>query len=505
VRRLFSESGVASTNGFGRDIIAPGHARFQRAALSQEAFHELVFLISTLEACVPKQVTMKSKLSRRRFLATSTTGVVASGFAKPSVTLAKTSTVNDKLALLGGPKVRTAPFTAWPIADETEEKFLLEAVRSKKWGRLSGNFVERFEQTWAERLGAKSCVATSSGTSALVAALNALEVGPGDEVIVPPYTFVATINVVLLQHALPVFVDTDRETSQIDARKIAAAITKRTRAILPVHLGGAPANMDEILAVAKKHNVPVIEDACQAHLAEWRGRKVGTLGELGCFSLQASKHLNAGEGGVVVGNDEKLVEVCRSFHNQGRGEPGSAFGYVRNGDNRRMTEFQGAILLAQLTRLEEQAKTREQNAAYLKQLLSEIPGITPAKMYEGVTRNAYHIFMMRYDANQFSGLPRERFIKALQSEGIPCSGGYGPLNKEPFLKSTLQSRAYRYIYPAKVLAQLEARNHCPENDKLCQEALWFGNTMLLGTKQDVEQIAEAIRKIQKQSTSLARS
>lgn len=449
---------------------------------------------------------MKTKLTRRRFISSSAAGVVASGLAaQPSITLAKTSTVDDKLAILGGPKVRATPFTAWPIADETEEKLLLEVVRSKKWGRLNGSFVDRFEKTWAERIGAKSCLATASGTSALVAALNALEVGPGDEVIVPPYTFVATINVVLLQHALPVFVDSDRETSQIDARKIEAAITKRTRAILPVHLGGAPANLDEILAVAKKHNLPVIEDACQAHLAEWRGRKVGTLGELGCFSLQASKHLNSGEGGIVVGNNEKLVEVCRSFHNQGRGEPGSAFGYARNGDNRRMTEFQGAMLLAQLTRLETQAKTREQNAAYLKQLLSEIPGITPAKMYEGATRNAYHIFMMRYDGSHFSGLPRERFIKALQAEGIPCSSGYAPLNKEPFLKSTLHSRAFRYIYPAKVIAQLEARNRCPENDKLCQEALWFGNTMLLGTKQDMEQIAEAIRKIQKQSTLLARS
>lgn len=445
---------------------------------------------------------MKDKLSRRRFLATSA-AVTASVSTKTAV--AKPASVNDKLALLGGPKVRTKPFTAWPIADETEEKLLLEVVRSKKWGRLGGSFVDRFEKTWIERTGVKSCVATSSGTSALVAALNALEVGPGDEVIVPPYTFVATINVVLLQHALPVFVDSDRATSQIDARKIEAAITKRTRAILPVHLGGAPANMDEILAVAKKHNLPVVEDACQAHLAEWRGKTVGTLGTLGCFSLQASKHLNSGEGGIVQGNDEKLVEICRSFQNQGRGEPGSAFGYARNGDNRRMTEFQGAILLGQFARLEAQAKTREQNAAYLKQLLGEIPGITPAKMYDGATRNAYHIFMMRYDAQHFSGLPREKFIKALQAEGIPCSGGYGPLNKEPFLKGTLQSRAYRRIYSTKELAAWEARNHCPENDKLCQEALWFGNTMLLGTRQDIEQIADAIRKVQKQSTSLARS
>ena len=446
---------------------------------------------------------MKNKLSRRQFISTSAAGVVAADLAaKPS---ARIATVEDKLAILGGPKTRTTPVTAWPILNDLEEKELLKVLRSKRWNRLGGSEVDRFEKVWAERLNARHCIATSSGTSALVTALNALDIGPGDEVIVPPYTFVATINVVLLQHALPVFVDTDRATSQIDATKIEAAITPRTRAIIPVHLGGSVANMDAILAVAKKHNLPVLEDACQSHLAEWRGQKVGTLGALGCFSFQGSKHLNSGEGGAIMTNDPKLAEISRSFQNQGRAEPDSGFQYARNGDNRRLTEFQGAILLAQLTRLEEQARTRETNAAYLRQLLSEIPGITPAKMYDGVTRNAYHIFMMRYDAGHFSGLPRDRFIKALQAEGIPCSGGYGPLQKEPFLKATLQSRAYRHIYPAKLLAEWEKRSHCPENDKLCQEALWFGNLILLGTREEMEQIATAIRKIQKHSTLLARS
>ena len=450
---------------------------------------------------------MKNKLSRRQFISTSAAGVVAADLAaKPSArSSTRISTSNEKLAILGGPKTRTAPMTAWPILNELEEKELLKVLHSKRWNRLGGSEVDRFEKVWAERLSAKHCVATSSGTSALVTALNALDIGPGDEVIVPPYTFVATINTVFLQHAMPVFVDTDRATSQIDATKIEAAITKRTRAIIPVHLGGSVANMDVILAVAKKHHLPVLEDACQSHLAEWRGQKVGTLGALGCFSFQGSKHLNSGEGGAIMTNDDRLAEISRSFQNQGRAEPNSGFQYARNGDNRRLTEFQGAILLAQLTRLEEQARTRETNAAYLRQLLSEIPGISPAKMYDGVTRNAYHIFMMRYDGSQFSGLSRDRFIKALQAEGVPCSGGYGPLQKEPFIKTTLQSRAYRRIYSAKMLADWEQQNRCPENDKLCQEALWFGNLILLGTRQEMEQIAAAIRKIQKHSTLLAKS
>ncbi|HZS09841.1 MAG TPA: DegT/DnrJ/EryC1/StrS family aminotransferase [Blastocatellia bacterium] len=457
---------------------------------------------------------MKTRLSRRRFLSATCAGAAVSGISSrktisrnsPSVTIPASTDVSDQLALLGGRPVRTAPFPAWPVIGESEEQQLMEALRSKRWNRHGGSFVEKFESAWAERLGAKHCLATSSGTSALVAAMQALEIGPGDEVIVPPYTFVATINVVLLQHALPVFVDSDRETFQIDANKIEAAITRRTRCILPVHLGGAAANLDVILSVAKKHGIPVIEDACQSHLAEWRKQKVGTFGDLGCFSLQASKNLNSGEGGAVVSNNEALLENCRSFHNQGRAAANTNMTYARNGDNRRMTEFQGAILLAQLARLEEQSKIREQNAGYLTRQLREIPGIAPARMYEGCTRNAYHLYMFRYNQNHFSGLAREKFLKAMQAEGIPCSGGYAPLNKEPFLKSTLNSRAYRYIYPAKVLEELAERNsHCPENDRLCHEAVWLTQTMLLGSSQDMDQIAEAVRKIQKQATLLARS
>ena len=289
-------------------------------------------------------------------------------------------------------------------------------------------------------------MAVANGTSALITSLAALGIGPGDEVIVPPYTFVATINAVLMHHALPVFVDTDFETSQIDAGKIEAAITERTACIMPVHLGGSAADMDAILAVARKHKVPVVEDACQAHLAEWRTKKVSTLGDLGCFSFQASKNLNAGEGGAILTNSDDLYEQCKSYQNNGRMAANAGFAYVRNGANLRITEFQGALLLQQLTRLEEQARRREQNAAYLSQLLKEIPGIVPARMYEGCTRNSYHIYMFRYDAAGFEGLPRAKFIEALQAEGIPVAGGYQPLYREPFLRNSLQSRAFQAIY-----------------------------------------------------------
>lgn len=419
----------------------------------------------------------------------------------------KTCAAAEKPALLGGTPVRKTPFPSWPILDQREEKALLDVLHSRVWNR-SGKGVGRFEEAYAQLTGAKYCLATANGTSALVASLGALDIGPGDEVIVPPYTFVATVNAVMLHYALPVFVDTDRETFQIDARKIEAAITPRTAAILPVHLGGSAADLDAILAIATKHHLPVVEDACQAHMAEWRDRKVGTYGIAGCFSFQATKNLNCGEGGAILTSDESFAHKCYAFHNNCRGPAAASydFSYLGNrGANLRLTDFQGSLLLAQMTRLEQQVLTRNENGAYLTSLLKEIPGILPAKMYDGCTQNAYHLYMFRYQPEQFAGLPRARFLQALAAEGIPASGGYSPLNKESFLKSALESRGFQRVYSKEELARWEERNQCPENDRLCQEAVWLTQNMLLGTHQDLEQIAEALRKLQAHAADLAKA
>jgi dTDP-4-amino-4,6-dideoxygalactose transaminase len=312
--------------------------------------------------------------------------------------------------------VRTAPFTAWPVRDALEEQALVGVVRSGRWNR--GPQVDRFEAEYARLTGAAHCLATANGTSALLATLGALDVGPGDEVIVPPYTFVATVNAVLLRHALPVFVDTDVETFQIDAGKVASAITDRTKVVMPVHLGGAVADLDTILGAAGARGVPVVEDACQAHLAEWKGRKVGTYGRAGCFSFQASKNLNCAEGGAILTSDSALLEACYRFHNNSRGRAtaGSTdFSYRGVGANLRLTEFQAALLLSQMTRLEQQARTRDANGAYLTSLLSGIDGVRPARAYAGCTRNAYHLYMFRYQPQAFAGLPRARFLEALRA------------------------------------------------------------------------------------------
>jgi dTDP-4-amino-4,6-dideoxygalactose transaminase len=412
-----------------------------------------------------------------------------------------------KPAVLGGAPVRTEPFPSWPVADDLEDQALLKVLHSGKWNRGTGAQVSRFEQEYAQTMGAKHCLAAANGTSALLISLHALGVQPGDEVIVPPYTFVATINTVLAMNALPVFVDTDPNTFQIDASKIEAAISPRTVAILPVHLGGNVADMDAISAVAGKHKLPVLEDACQSHLAEWKRKKVGTLGALGCFSFQASKNLNSGEGGAILTNDSEIVERCFAFHNNGRrrNTPGYDFSYLARGLNLRLTEFQGALLLAQMTRLEKQASTREKNAEYLTKQLNEIPGIAPAKGYGGCTRNAYHLYMFRYDPSKFAGLSRDKFLKAMQAEGIPVSGGYSPLTKEPLLENTLSSRGFKRLFDEQTLKQWRERNQCPQNDRLCSEAVWLTQTMLLGPRGDMDTIAAAIRKVQAHAAEVARA
>ncbi len=444
---------------------------------------------------------MRQPDSRRSFLGAISSAAAAVGLAPRAASAGR----DDTPALLGGKPVRDRPFPGWPVIGENDEKAWMKVLRKGRWCRLGGDYANEFEAAWAKTLGAKHCLAVANGTSALITSLAALGVGPGDEVIVPPYTFVATVNAVLLHHALPIFVDTDPETFQIDAKKIEAAITERTRCIIPVHLGGAAADLDAIAAIAASHKIPVLEDACQAHLAEWRGRKVSTLGDLGCFSFQGSKNLNSGEGGAILTNSDELIEKCKSFQNNGRGTSTAGFSYVQSGANLRMTEFQAALLLEQLTRLEEQSRRREQNAAYLTELLREIKGITPASMYEGCTRNAYHLYMFRYDRTHFEGLPRGKFLRALEAEGIPPSGGYQPLDKEPFLKNTLMSRGFQSVYgPARIALYLE-KTHCPANDQLCEVAVWLTQTTLLGPRSDMDEIAAAIRKVQKHGARLEKA
>jgi len=395
-----------------------------------------------------------------------------------------------KLAIKGGKPVRRKDFPTWPIVDQKDEEAILAALRSKHWG-LGGRFIPAFEEKFAKWHHAKHCVAVVNGTAALEVALKAVGVKAGDEVIVPPYTFIATAAAVLMVNAIPVFVDIEPESYLLDPAKVEAAITKRTAAIIPVHIAGCPCDMDKIMRIARKHKIAVIEDAAQAHGAEWKGRRVGAIGDAGTFSFQSSKNLSSGEGGACVTDDRQTAERMWSLHNCGRAPQGAFYEHRTLGWNYRMTEFQAALLLSQMRRLESQMKKRDENGAYLSRLLDEIPGVGYQRMPKGVTRHAYHLYILRYDSRAFKGLPRQEFIRALNAEGIGCSAGYVPLYREQlFVVDQTAHLLGRKVDYSKV--------RLPVCERVCaQESIWLYQRLLLGTKRDMEDIAEAISKIQK--------
>lgn len=403
------------------------------------------------------------------------------------------------LALLGGEPVRSKNWLKWPVWDPDAEEPILEVLRSGDWFRLRGTRVDEFEQAYGELIGARRVLATASGTTALETALHVMNVDAGDEVIVSPYTFIATYNVVFNQKALPVFADTDPTTFTIDPEKIEEKISERTRAIIPVHIFGLPADMDRIMAIARKHNLAVVEDACQAWLAEYGDRKIGTIGDLGCFSFQNSKNIPAGEGGAVTGNDDRLMDLCHSYHNCGRpyGKGASEYaGYPLLGGNKRMMEFQAVILLSQMKRAKKDFEQRLENAQYLDSKLKEIPGIIPYELTRSTNKSAYHIYPLRYKKEHFDDLPREKFLAALRAEGIPCSSGYEAQYKDGFMEDVLNSRGFKKLFPEQRLKRYrEELDELPENDQLTQEAVWFFQNMLLGERRDMDDIINAIQKV----------
>ena len=413
-------------------------------------------------------------------------------------------------AILGGQKIRTKAWPKWPVwTPETDEEHIIKVLRSGVWSRA--NVVTEFEKKWAEMMGSKRCLAVVNGTNALIASLVNLGIGGGDEVIVPPYTFIATVIAVIQTGAMPVFVDTDPETFQIDTEKIEAKINSRTRAILPVHILGLPANMEKIMAIAKKHNLVVVEDACQAWMAEINNKKLGTFGNAGCYSFQNSKNIPIGEGGAIVSDDDEFMDRCYSYHNYGNpygaiiGEVGS--GTVIAGTKLRITDYQASIGLTQMLRLEEETALRNENAAYLRNEIRRIPGILPYTLYKNVTRAAFHLFPFRYKKEKFKDLPRETFLKALSAEGIPASGGYRPLNKMPYIDNALKSKNFQKMYPQEMLNydKYMEQNQCPVNDQLCEEAVWFSHSMLLAGKADMDDIATAIWRISKNAEKIKNS
>ncbi len=404
-----------------------------------------------------------------------------------------------KLAVLGGEPIREKPFPQWPMFDEREVEALRKVVQSRVWG-IGGKMVEEFSEKFAAYQQAKFGLAVANGTVALEVALRAVGITAGDEVIMPAYTFMATPASTLQVNALPVFVDIDPSTYTLDTQKVEESITEKTRAILPVHIGGCPADMDGIMKIAEKNSLRVIEDACQAWGAEWRGRRVGAIGDLGAFSFQSSKNITSGEGGFVVTNDRKLWELSWSHHNCGRKVVGAWYQHDLLGFNYRMTEFQAAVLLVQLSRLDEQTETRNENAMYLSRELSKIDGVEPLKRSAEITRHAYHLYIFKYGREVFEGLPRSKFIEALRAEGIPCSSGYVPLYREQFMLNLAHDPLLCQLYGKKADY---SKMKLPVTETACyEEGVWLFQNMLLGTKEDMDDIVNAIAKIKENLVEL---
>ncbi len=405
---------------------------------------------------------------------------------------------NEQLACEGGTPVRTRPFPSWPVWDSHDEDALLDVLRSGRWGEIDGNVVGRFEARFAEFQQAKHCVAVVNGTAALRIAYRALGIGYGDEVIVTPYTFIATASAALEVGAIPVFADIDPSTYLLDPASVEDAITPRTRAIVPVHVAGCPPDMDGIRALAGRHGLRVVEDAAQAPGATWNGQGVGSLGDLGTFSFQASKNLNSGEGGAIVTNDPELAERVWSLHNVGRTRTGAWYHHELLGGNDRLTEFQAALLITQMDRLPEQMACRERAASYLDTALADIEGIKPMVRQPQVTAHAHHIYMFRYDAQAFGGLSREAFVRALVAEGIPCSAGYSLISDEIAIKTETARlcAALGRDLPAQTASLTEAR-------RACVEGVWFSQRLLLAEQSELSDIVEAIHKVQRLSPTLA--
>ncbi len=398
------------------------------------------------------------------------------------------------LAIRNGNPVRIQPFPAWPVVDQNDERALLDVLRSGTWGRHQGKQTLAFEAAFAEYCQTRFCIGVVNGTVALRLAILAAGLEAGDEVIVPPYTFISTASAVLEANGVPVFVDIDPDTYNLDPAQIEAAITPRTRAIIPVHFAGLPCDMARINAIASRHKLVVIEDAAHAHGAEFQGRRAGGLGDIGCFSFQASKTLTSGEGGAITTSAEGYERIARSLHTVGRFPGGQWYEHHLIGGNYRMSEFQGGLLLSQLARLDEQIERRERNAQYLDERLSAIPGIRPLKRGVGETRHGYYLYMFRYDAQRFKQAARARFIEALRAEGIPAAVGYEqPLYRQPLFSQrnfgpftgwTQERRDYDY-----------ATLNLPVTEQACREGCWLPHNVLLGSLEDMEDVARAFEKL----------
>ncbi len=402
-----------------------------------------------------------------------------------------TDTTGDTLAVDGGTPLRTDPYPAWPHHDDRERELLMEVLDSGRWWATQGMKVREFEQRWGAFHEVEPAVAVTNGSHAIDVALLALGVGAGDEVIVPAWTFLATAAAVLMVNAVPVLVDVDPDTGCIDPDLVEVAITERTAAVIAVHIAGHPADMDRLTEICSRRGLALVEDCAHAHGSRWNGRMVGTLGDVGTYSFQASKLMTGGEGGAVVSRSPEVLDAARSYADCGR-RPGEWFySHFTLGGNCRMTEWQGAVLLAQLERFEVQAARRDANSSILNAELSAIPGVYPQARDVRCDRQGNYCYVVRLEADEF-GADRETVRLALAAEGIPLTMAYPPIHhldvfRDPSgFEPRLRSREGMQDFAALSL---------PVTERLAATTLWFATAVLMGTREDALDVVAAMKKV----------
>ncbi len=439
----------------------------------------------------------KIQLTRRQFVTAASAGSLALSSSRKAPAHEIMSGNAGKLAILGGTPVRqNKPWPEWPYWDDNVIDSIVKTTKSRIWCRIQSatGTVPTFEKKYARLMRTNYCVATGAGTQALHTCVEALGIGAGDEIITSPYTDPGTLASILASRALPVLADLDPESYQLDPEDVEKRITRNTKAIMPVHIMGQPCHMSRIMEIAKKHNLKVIEDACQAHLAEYKGKKLGTIGDLGCFSFQSSKTLACGEGGAIIGNDEKLMDMCYTVHNHGTSRRGLT---EVAGPKYRMNELEAALLLGQMPGVEERFARRNENASRITSAIKGIPGVVPQKLYEGTGSGSFYIYGMTYKKEHFNDADRNRFLKAIAAEGIPLDLYIAQgLHREPWIENILSSKLYQSMFSKERLRKYREEKDCPNCDRVCRDVviIWASGP-LIGTKEDMDDVANAIIKV----------
>lgn len=403
-----------------------------------------------------------------------------------------------KLAITGGTPVRAQPYPHWPQWDAAERAQLTDVLDSGRWWASEGTKAREFEAAWAHFSRVDHCIAVTNGSHALEVALLGAGVGASDEVIVTDYTFFASAAAVAFVNAIPILVDVDPCTFCIDPDAVVAAITPRTRAVIAVHLAGHPADLDRLTTICAEHGLALIEDCAHAHGSTWNGTPVGSFGAAGTWSFQQSKLLTAGEGGAVTVRDRRLADAVRSFSDCGRRSGEWFYSHFVLGGNYRMTEWQAAVLLAQMERFDAQNSMRNANALMLNAELAKLPGVHPQRRDPRTTAQGYYCYVVRIDERQF-GLPRDTVRIALEAEGLPLTMSYPAVH-------TVGAFAASDGLAPRVRARLPDYRamDLPVSTDVAATTLWFKHQLLMGSGADAACLVEALAKIHRYADELRR-